>query len=844
MSGSASDPVFDSTPDSLPLLLAAAGALLGLGVALLGLTFWHPEYVSYDGIVGPPAVLGYAPIKKMVGYLALVFIPWLAALGLSTLLKAPAFAHDDGDRRSRASGQGASMIIAAGASFAGVALAALAIARWEAPRREALLSALTSPSFVLQFLVLVGCAAWLARVPGRDGDLRPMAKSGVNGAEIVVLVLLVVVLGLFDPLFGAGYAIGLIPVWLAIRRDGAKRLPNSSTRSILGVSALYVATPLLCVPLLRIMRIGVEIPPVLQIATLAAAGLTAVAVVYFGRRPKIVLSPLVVLPFIAFGIYRGSGGLLDFYDPYHQGEYIYPGHAMASGLAPFRDVFFVHGLGFNTLAPAVLGDALRAAPNLDIFFWDIVTAAGVGLMAWFYLRHLGARWWLLALVLALATAGGASTKSCRMFTLYIVVLLIGRALDEVRPGRPVRLRYIVIAGAVAAMGCLYSLDTGAVAVVAGLLWSALWGWFGTTEPGRGDPGRNAAARLRPLAAFAGGLALAGMPILAWLAAAGLLGDFFSIHIEYARMKSHYDNLPLPTTGLLYALSPALSVLAGVFLVKAFRSEAIRSKSLPENSEPPAAPQDPGTAEAPAASDASSAEPLPGSAPAARIGMILLLALMNFALFARGLDRSDAGHLVYANLMAWPLLACLIAWRARLASTVGVLARSAVLIALLIALPRTTEFMRGPIPMIADPAGFPGWYAANAGLPAALPLAEMDDPFFGIVAELESVTAPGDHLLDMTNRPAIYYWTHLKCPTRFFAAFYAAPESWQREIIERLEATQTPWVLWPGSPQTGSTTDGIAIETRHRLLSEYIELHYEDRIRLTDGSILRSRLPRG
>jgi hypothetical protein len=504
------------------------------------------------------------------------------------------------------------------------------------------------------------------------------------------------------------------------------------------------------------------------------------------------VGPLLLLPFAVATLYRGAGAPYAGYDPYHQGEFIYAPKALAAGLAPFRDIFFVHGLGYNTLPGAAAGPWLDRFPNADVMMMTLLSTLGVGLTAWFCLRLWGARWWPAALAVAALAAGVDTIKGPRYLPLFMMLLIIVRHMETGRA------RWMVLAGATAAASVFFSLDVGGIALAAGAIWSAL------------RPVERRLGRLlwssRELRAFLAGAAAIGGAAALWLWSADLLGEFIDLHLQYARVKQHYDSLPLPTEGLAFLLSPALSVVAGLVLLGLARED------------PPL-----------------------DDAERRLVGAISLLMLLNLAAFLRGLDRSDEGHLVYASILAWPLAGTLLVFRAHRARIGGVWARAVALAAMAAMIPFCHPAIRGRGPALTlNVRDLFVWHARNSGLRVLVPVDRMETSFFDFRRELEAATGPNQGLLDLTNRPALYAWTSLEAPSRFFATFYASSRRWQDETIRAMESKATPWALWADRNADLRRIDGIDVQLRHWALARHVWRNYTPHLSLSDGSLLLRR----
>ncbi len=813
---------------TVPFLAPFIGAVLGLAAAILIFSRLKLPYHAYDSIVGPPAFGDFSIRRKFWGYILLTLLPIAGGWFCAWL-----------DRRF---GRFLSVVPWTSATWGwkqwipmGLGLVALngleSALRWLPEQyRNPLWADRTNLCFWITLVVFFWVMGWLADISLlRESRNEKFENLFWRSSWFVILTLHLWIL--FQPIMNftlLAVAAALIYAALFVPLlNCANQLSSCGVQSGFWTIAETAAWWILAVyPLTALaVRLGKTFgqPWANSSAPLISGLIVAVSALicssmrcHFKQVRKV--SPMILIPFSAAMLYSGAGAPFAGYDPYHQGEYQYPYVALTRGLLPFRDVFFVHGFGFNVLPGWITSRWIHDAPNLDVFFLNQLSALGVALAAWLYLRLFGEKWWLLALGLALLTAGAAMTKGSRYVPIYLMAFCVMQYAERKRPA------WLIASGLLAWGTFFYVLDVGAVALLAGAAWSLLW------EKGEGER-RKAKEKeeeviesfhpksfvLHPFFLFAIGAGIGALANLIWLIRLGVLRDFLDLHWTYFRMKSHYDNLPFPSPGLIYLLSPLMTVLGAGFLLS---REDMKQGALPI-ADSSHKTQD-------SSLDVSAAIPF--------------FFLVNALAFLRGLDRSDAGHVVYASAMAWPLLGCLIVWRAGNAAPIQCFLRSLVLVALAALVPLTLPSIRGTNPMTIAPMDLAKGYVANCNRPAVLSAKDLKarDPFFAECEELQKIAKPGEYILDMTDRPAIYGWTDLKCPTRFFAPFYTSNLQWQNEVIRRLEETQTPWVLWPAKNQEGAKIDGIDLQLRDWAIAEYIWSHYQPLLMTHGGSLLLKR----
>lgn len=843
------------------------GALAGLCVGVVAFSLIRFEVRPFDGTAGPPAFYDFPPRRKLWGYAILtggaILGAWIAgAVARRFAGGGPAGGGlaRDGDGRP-GSGPGAALAVA----LALAALAILAVVRLPPMFRHAYAPYKFDPTFHLPLAALIAVGVGLSRGATRGRFDGPDGGDGLEGAGGAaerlawrggLLALLFAQLWLVvRPLVeGDAAALGIAATFAALfaavmpgvrtscevssespreasdapsttSDDASSAAPSeASARAALRFERLaWAALALLPLGVL-VRRFGrtvgwswCEAPDAWTAAGFGAVALALVASSFRCRLSSRCAtgepedsrgsgpSPLWCLPFAAAALYRGCGVGVTEYDAYHQGEYVHAWAAMKLGAVPYRDLFFVHGIGFNVLPGLAVDRLLERAPNLDIHFLDLITTAAVVAAGFLYLRAWGGRWWLLAFALAFCTAGGAATKGSRYAPIYFQALALAAAFDATRAREEVAASVArgkggalaFVAGCIAGAGVLFTLDTGPTGLVAGgVAVAAMSAGFGARAP----------ARLPALHLAAGWLAGAGAVLggfLAWLVARGLLGEFLELHLEYAAMKHHYDNLPLAQPGLLHFLSPAATVVAALALASWRRSE-------------------------------SGAETGAGSAIPP---LLLFFAVGNVLSYLRGLDRSDTGHLLYANQLAWPTLGMLVALRGggRRARATTALGRSLAFVAALLLLPFASPALRGETLSFIDPWKMAGWYADESATPAALPKERLETPFFAFVEELREELG-GRPFVDLTGRPALYRWLGSPCPTRFHAIYYAPNLTWQREIAATLERDRPP-VLWPAPDAPLRAVDGIDLQIRHWAVAATVLARYRPSRVLSDGTVL-------
>lgn len=783
------------TPFRTLTLVSSAGC--GLAIGLLVLAAWNPPWVPPDGTVGPAVAFGFNPYRRYAGYFLLTVAPcffsWLAIRFFPLFRRSESQSHPAGVAPGR---------IQTIAWLSGAAVLLLAAWRSDKSLFAGLARLFSSGDATAEVCVLVALVAAIflpnfkrrrGAVPTPD-DPEVTERRRYFGAFLLLAFHLFV---LIQPCFGKAPSAPTIAVGAAAVLSFAMffRRASASPAAAESRESTWPWIPLTiwpcCVPLMRNLMTGADPSPgwwpyrigavCVIIVPLVAICLPAARV----RRP----APVLLLPASIFALIHGGLGVDAGYDAFHQGEYTYPWLAWMDGLTPFRDIFIVHGPGANMLGGLLAGDRIRSFPNLDAWSLDITRSAGVAVMFLFYYRLTGSKAWPVALLLALVTAQADPTKGGRHLGTQIALLL---ALHRLSSGRRA---HMVAAGAASAGWFLYSFDSGFTAVAGFGFWLIM----------RATVNRR---HFTDLAAYcAGAILIVGLTLVAHLATGS--GDVALAMLqqlrEFGGTKLHYDCVPWDQPAAVYFLAPAVTVLAALRMSVSHTRSGVTT-------------------------DAASGNPAGG-------GIISLLMILNALTWLRALDRPDEGHMIYAMVFAWPLLAAV-----AFGGDGGAGRRTGALMAFILLLPFASDTVRGERGPTTWPLSYITWYMENSSRPAALPRADLDGAteFFALCDALDAAVPGNAFMLDMTNQPAVYVHSRVRSPTRYYATFQHSPELWQRRIIGDLERTRTEFILVPGADHPARRIDGIETDVRHPALHEFLARHFEPRAELTPGNVLYVR----
>ncbi|MEN6625626.1 MAG: hypothetical protein ABFD69_05285 [Candidatus Sumerlaeia bacterium] len=763
---------------------AYLGGLAGLawaGVILLAVAARASfAYEPYDGVVGLPALLDYPPQQELFYYL----FGLIASFALGGV----------GFAAGRQMGRNA----AAGFLAAGVVALGIVAAGGRSQGAALLAKVAQSPAAVLE-LMLLAFGAFLLTLPQ---ERRELAKgrfttyfNGFGPIWYHEAMLLIVLLPSWPA--ALGLAAGTAYVQHNLMKEPERPRRGGHVLVWLEAAAWGVMAAVPCFVWLWRLRMSL-VESAAGPRKLALIGLTIVlAPILLGwLRSRLRLrpwaAPAALVPFSVFILLLLATGPALSYDAFHTGEFVYPPFALAAGLKPWKDIFYVHGLGIDTVLGALAGR------NPDLYGMPgqiaaVIASVGAAVGAWWALRVWGRPWWLMALMLgsvAFSASGGPTSRYLPMW------LCLFAAAQAIQSGR---LRWLAVAGAIAWAGAFFSLDTGSTLLAALTVWALIWGYGGSERWG---------GRLQPVAAVLVGVAALAVPTFIWMGAAGVLHDFFQVNWNYLLIKRHYDKLPLALASLAVLVSPAATLAGGW----------VSARVLGKRERTPLA------------------------------GMILLLTLIAPLAFLRALDRSDFGHLNYGTIPAWPLLGCLVVWRATRGEPVRAaqaLGRSALACLLLAAWPYCDPLLSrqpGGDAMVYPLDICARYYTENCRKPLVGPVEAPESvAFFSLAEELKAIVEPGREFYDFSNQPALFAWAGRLCPTRFFTAFYAAGEAWQDEVIRALERRRVPYVVWRGPSDYWNRPDSIPNCLRQWKIARYILGRYRPARALAGGSLLLERV---
>ena len=152
-----------------------------------------------------------------------------------------------------------------------------------------------------------------------------------------------------------------------------------------------------------------------------------------------------------------------FIDMFHDGEHLTPAMQLKAGQRPYRDIFFLHGLGTDGgLDALVLGDP--PSPRRVRRLYTVLNAATVAMIAGIAAEVCVTGWGVAAAaLLSFAALGAGQVPVFPYFRLAPILIAAWALIRFARHGKSLPL---FVAVAASSLGILWSLDTGTYALMA------------------------------------------------------------------------------------------------------------------------------------------------------------------------------------------------------------------------------------------------------------------------------------------------------------------------------------------------------------------------------------------
>jgi hypothetical protein len=484
-------------------------------------------------------------------------------------------------------------------------------------------------------------------------------------------------------------------------------------------------------------------------------------------RSPVVATAAVFLGFVAIVWLSllAPGGAIDLFEA---GNWLGPASDMLAGKLPYRETYPVHGFLADGGVDYLLFRFFGADLSVSLAFRRLLSALFHPLL--FLLTAAATRRPLVAIAAIPILVGfSIATAFDRPVVPLLSLFLFVLALDE----KPRRFAFFM-AGATGAIGLLYALDFGTFVLAAELATLAVAAFL---------------VRRRSTADFAvsyfGGLAIVLLPWCAYLASVGALGQFFRVSfVELPRyvhsiwgidFPKPWEIVPLwlrgdkffvagvgigPAIGKRLYLAPLMGLLG--LVVAAL---AARRRTPPDS-----------------------------------VLRLVVLSIASILFFRHVIARY---HIAVGNALSGPVFVAILvavhsSWPAKNVRGKRIRAWALVLVGAAAAVG-----MAGPrrlLEIVRSAAAYPSRIRMREGL-ARLDLPRGGRALFpkAQVAEIETLadfanahSKSGDYVLDLSNRPALYFFLERRNPTRFYQAPMMAP--YEDEAIRDLQTTPPTFVI--------------------------------------------------
>jgi hypothetical protein len=790
---------------------------LTLGILVLFTSIIPFQYQPYDGIVGLPLLMDYSPGQELLFYLGSLLSAVLINYVILRIIS-----------RSRHPALTAYTLACLAFIFFLVI-----ILTFHSPGKPLWLMFIGSHEAILELVLILLACNYLAWKKTTSGDLG--LQSGYPGAAglteqvptspadfiyrfSMLFLYLSLVLSAFLPEMSMSAVLAFPFAWILEGLLQSSRTAKKHAHISVFLEN-YCWILLLLLPLIgwtcRLMRTLDFALPGSRTMTLISLGtvlLTIICGIYrkrLGFRPQFKIHYL--FPALLLGLILIGSGTSDQYDAFHQGEFTYPARALLAGLYPWQDIFYVHGFGINTLFGLIMGEPSIALHSLDSTLYSVLAGISLAVISGILVKLWGTDWWMTILAICICCLLATGPLGARFLFIWIQ---FGFILNFIRKGR---LRWLFGAAIAASLNLFYSLDTGAVACICGFAWCFIWDWI------RNWCGSSGISRLLPgrcTAAYTLGFVVMAVISAVGFFLLGILDDVVSVHWEYLRMKHHYDKIPFNVNSVAFLISPVVSYFGICTSIQICMKRDLG--------------------------------PLAGST--------ILFTLLSIVCFARGLDRADAGHLIYATSPAWVLAGNLLV-RRRIASPdpttqtggkdailttprPGVPVHSCLFAVMLCLYPVCHPLLTGGRSqetfhqaLSISPITSLRFLQMNRNQPFCLPVRDPESiDFFNLCSDINIQIPVHEGIYDFSNQPAVYTWTNRLSPTRFFAPFYTASMHWQTEVISQLVRKNVRYIIWRGPSFFWNQPDGIPNYLRQWWIARYILRNYRP-FRLMSGNTL-------
>lgn len=485
-------------------------------------------------------------------------------------------------------------------------------------------------------------------------------------------------------------------------------------------------------------------------------------------------------------------------DTFHEGETLGMAECYESGMVPYRDFLFVHGLYQDPLRTAVafelFGRSIASVRTLDtvhrIVFAGMLIAVLLTLYRGNAQNALLALLFLFFAILGLDVAFKLSPEPyysvfstsfpSRDITTLALILLF---LVLYRLGDSGTTKHILTSAFIFSLlpgvAFAYSIDRGFYVSAA---------WFVAILLLAGGVFRQSARRLAFLSGAVTGM-IVGIVILASVLGEGTTAFFQFVFLEMPRYKELFD-------GYIYPISkPAflLPVLIFSLLLFWFTLRGIQYFHRKERTS---------TTIANFLRD---------------YGIEIFLFVFALLFFRSALGRAEWGHLGYSL----PPLLLLLSWLGLQRALPALLGR----------------FPRGRTILVYGAFAGAGLFCLGAGTQILaeglfahlFPVGRSDTAYLSkeyvlAASEIQRYLQPGETFASLTSEAIWYYLIDRPCPVRFPIVWFAAPVMYQQQLANELDRKQVTYLLYRND-HWANTMDGMDNATRLPVLMAYIDSRY-------------------
>ncbi|MHB8894087.1 MAG: hypothetical protein ACYC99_02770 [Candidatus Geothermincolia bacterium] len=204
--------------------------------------------------------------------------------------------------------------------------------------------------------------------------------------------------------------------------------------------------------------------------------------------------------------------------------------------------------------------------------------------------------------------------------------------------------------------------------------------------------------------------------------------------------------------------------------------------------------------------------------------LLLLAVLSFR---SALGRADIGHIEYSSAFTYFFLIYVFLkhYLARWLKALGARKIFTALVAVMVGVILVVGVFR-----VVDRDRFSANFPVVKGYPDSHFIPEG---YQGAIALLRNNMGPDENFVTMTNEASWYYFVDKPSPTRFQVVWFAAPEKFQRELVNDIRTRNVKFIIRRNKNPVNDM-DGIGNERRLPIVFDYINKNYKP-YRTIDGN---------